>query len=122
MKLRPCGSARMRVRTSTGEGMMLPVASPVKPPDRPCRAGCCQRVQHRQHRRRADPRADQHERAISGLENEAAARRADVERVAYPHLVAQVRSGGTVRLELYADAIAFRREGPRKRIAAKQRR
>ena len=103
-----------------GEGMMLPIASPVEPQDRPGRAGRRQRVQHRQHRRRADPRAEQHHGALSGLQNEASARRADVERIAHPHVVAQVRSSGPVRLDLYADAIALGREGARERVAAKE--
>ena len=43
---------------------------------------------------------------LARLQNEASARRADVERVAHPDLVAQVRPGRPVRLDLHADAIA----------------
>src|SRR5438552_6284587 len=56
------------------EWMMLPVASSVQPQDLPCREGLCKRIQHRQNRRSSDSRAEQHERPLSGLQNEASAR------------------------------------------------
>src|SRR5262249_33172410 len=102
------------------EWMMLPIASRVQPQDLPCRAGLCQRVQHRQNRCRSDSGAEQHERLISGLQNEASARRADFESVAHPDLLPQVGSSGAVRLDLYADSIALHGERARERVAAKE--
>src|SRR5262249_50324738 len=102
------------------EGMMLPIASPVEPQDLPCRAGSRQRVQHRQNRRRPDSRAEQHHRPLSGLQNEASARPADVESIAHPNVLAQMGSSHPIRLDLHADAIALRRGGTREGVAAKK--
>ena len=44
-----------------------------------------QRVQHGQHGRRADARAEQHDRTFARAEDEAPARRAGVEDVAHAH-------------------------------------
>ena len=99
---------------------MLPIASRVEPQDLPCRAGRRQRVQHRQNRRRPDSRAEQHHRPLSGLQNEASARRADVESIAHPDMLPQVGSSRPIRLDLHADSIALRREGTRERVAAKK--
>ncbi len=85
-----------------------------------CRAGRRQRVQHRQNRRRPDSRAEQHHRPLSGLQNEAPARRADVESIAHPDMLPQVGSSRPIRLDLHADSIALRREGARERVAAKK--
>ena len=103
-----------------GEWMMLPIASPVQPQDLPRRAGRRQRVQHRQNRRRPDSRAEQHDRPLSGLQNEASARRADVENIAHPDVLPQVGSSRPIRLDLHADSIALRRERTRERVAAKK--
>src|SRR5262249_55030512 len=73
-----------------GEGMMLPIASPVEPQDLPWRAGRGQRVQHRQNRRGTDSSAEQYHRPLSGLQNEASARRTDVEGIAHPDMLAQI--------------------------------
>ena len=93
-------------------GMMLPIASPVEPQDLPCRAGRGQRVQHRQNRRRPDSRAEQYHRPLSGLQNEASARRADVESIAHPDMIAQVGSSDPIRLDLHADSVALVERGP----------
>jgi len=69
-----------------GEWMMLSIASPVQPQDMPRRAGGRQCVQHRQNRRRPDSRAEQHHPRLSGLQNDASARRAGVERIAHPDM------------------------------------
>src|SRR5206468_4891850 len=103
-----------------GEWMMLPIASRVQPQDLPCRAGLRKRVQHRQNRRRSDSRAEQHHRPLSGLQNEASARRADVESIAHPDMLPQIGSSRPIRLDLHADSIALRREGTRERVAAKK--
>ena len=55
----------------------------------------------------------------SGLQNEAAARRADVERIADPDMLAEVGASRSVRLDLHADSIALRRLRARERVAAK---
>src|SRR5262249_45077996 len=103
-----------------GERMMLPIASRVEPQDLTGRASRCQRVQHRQNRRRPDSRAEQHHRPLSGLQNEASARRAGVESITHPDMLAQVSSGRSIRLDLHADSIALCREGARERVAAKK--
>src|SRR5262249_22694526 len=87
-----------------GEWMMLPIASRVQPQDLLCGARGGQRVQHRQNRRRPDPRAEQHHRPISGLQNETSARRSDIESVAHTDVLAQVGSSRPARLDLYADS------------------
>ena len=91
-----------------GEWMLLPITSRVQPKNLPCRAACNQRVQHGLNRRRPDSRTEQYHRALSRLENEASARRADIEYIAHPDMVAQVSSTGPVRLNLHADSIALR--------------
>src|SRR6476660_2702035 len=103
-------AAAVRVRAHEaanlgGERMMLPVASPVEPQDRPGRAVRGQRVQHCQDGGRPDSRAQQHNWPISGLQDKAPTRRADVERIAHPDVLAEVRSGGPMRLDLHADSI-----------------
>ena len=100
--------------------MMLPITSPVEPQQLPGRAGRRQRVQHRQNRCRPDPRAEQHDRPLSGLQNEASARRADVENIAHLDMLPQVGSSHPIRLDLHTDSIALRRDGTRKRVAAKE--
>jgi hypothetical protein len=99
---------------------MLPVASRVQPKERSSRVGRRQRVQHRQNRRRPDSRAEQYHGPLPGLQNEASARRADVEDIAHPDKLPQVGSSRPVGLDLHADPIALRREGTRERVAAKQ--
>src|SRR5262249_58286938 len=103
-----------------GEGMMLPIASPVEPQDLACRAGRFQRVQHCENRRCPNSRAEQHYRPFSGLQNEASTRRADVKTVAHPDMLSQVSSSRPVRLDLHADSITLRREGARERITPKK--
>src|SRR5258705_2102261 len=103
-----------------GEWVILPVASRAHPEDLSCRTGCCQRVQHGQNRRRSDPCTEQQHRTLSRLQNEASARRADVESIAYPEMVSQVDSSRAIRLDLHADSITFRRSWTRERVAAKE--
>src|SRR5882724_7646177 len=103
-----------------GEGMMLPIASRVEPQDLPCRAGRGKRVQHRQHGRRPDSRAEQYHRPLSRRQNEAPARRADVESIAHPDMLAEIGSSRPIRLYLHADSITLRREGAREGVAAKK--
>src|SRR5438876_6314901 len=102
-----------------GERMMSAIASRVHPQDLSCRASRRQRVQHRQNWRRADSRAEQHQRPVSGLQNEASPRRADVESIAHPDMLSQVGSSHRIRLDLHADSVAFRRKRARERVAAK---
>jgi hypothetical protein len=103
-----------------GEWMMLPIASRVQPQDLPGRAVRRQRVQHRQNRRRPDSRAEQQHRPLSGLQDEATSRRADVKSIAHPGMLLQVGSSRAISLDLHTDSIALRREGTRERVAAKQ--
>ena len=103
-----------------GEWMILPIASSVQPQDLPSRASSHQCVQHREKRGRPDSRAEQQHRPLSGLQSESSARRADVEDIARPGMVAQIGSGRPIRLDLHADSITLRRGGPRERVAAKQ--
>src|SRR5262250_1567977 len=80
-----------------GEWMMLPIASRVQPPDLPRRVSLGHRVQHRQNRRRPDSRAQQHHRPLSELQNEASARRADVESIAHADMLPEVGSSHAIR-------------------------
>src|SRR5262245_65461257 len=66
----------------SAECIVLPIASPVQPPHQSCRAGRRKRVQHRQNGGRTYARAEQHDRALAGLQDEASARCNDVERLA----------------------------------------
>src|SRR6266545_452724 len=100
--------------------MMLPIAGPMEPQDLTRRPGSRQRVQYRQHGGHPDSRAEQHHRALSGLQDEASARRADVEDVVQADMLPQVGSGRPIRLDLHTDSIALRRGVTRERIAAKK--
>src|SRR5215470_18509856 len=73
-----------------GEWMMLPIARRVQPQDLSCGADRRQRVQHRQDRRCPDSGAEQHHWPLSGLRNEASARRAHVESIAHTDVLPQV--------------------------------
>ena len=103
-----------------GEWMMLAIASPVQPPHLPRRASRRQRVQHRQNRRRTDSRAEQHDRPLSRLQDETAARRADVKNIADPDMLPQVGSRRAMGLDLHADSIALPRRGTRERVTTKE--
>ncbi len=92
-----------------GEGMVVAIARSVQPQDGTGRPRRRQRVQHRQNRRRADTGAEQNDRRIPGLQDEASARRAHAERVAHADVLSQIGARGAVRLELHADAILLRR-------------
>src|SRR5436305_12495615 len=102
--------------------MVLPIASAVKPQYLTCCAGCRERVQHRENGRSPDSSAEQYYRPVTGLQNKASARRADIHGVAHVKVIPQVSSGRAIRFHLDADPIALRREGTRKRVAAKKRR
>ena len=69
-----------------------------------------ERVQHRENRRGPYSRAEQRHRTLSGLQNEASPRRADVETIAHLDMLSQVGSSRSIRLDLHADSIAFGRE------------
>jgi hypothetical protein len=103
-----------------GEWMMLPIASRVQPKHLPRGTGRRQRVQHRQNRGRSDSRAEQHHGPLSGLQNEASTRGADIENIAHPDMVAQVCSSRPIRFNLRADSIALPRERTRERVTAKK--
>src|SRR4029453_12725818 len=102
------------------EWMMLPIAGPVQPEHFPRRVRRRQRVQHRQNWSRPDARAEQHDRPLAGLQNEASARRADFESIPPPDMLAQVASGSPIRLELHADSVALARDWTRKRVTAEE--
>lgn len=93
------------------ERMMPTIARCVQPPDLTRGAGRRQRVQHRQYRRCPDSRTEQHQRPFPGLQNKAAARRTDVERVAHHDVLSQVSSRRPLRLDFHTDSIALRRDG-----------
>src|ERR1700752_2801428 len=87
-----------------GEGMMLTIASCVQPQDLPRRTLRHKRVQHRQNRRHADPRAQQHHRLLSRLKYETSTRCADVESIAHLDMLSQVGASNSIRFDLYADS------------------
>src|ERR1700733_6851266 len=78
-------------------------------------------MEHRQHRCRPDPGAEEDNRSLSNFENEAAARGTDVESIANSYTIPQPRSSHTARLDLRADSIALGRERTRERVTAKNR-
>src|SRR4029450_2444384 len=77
--------------------MMLPIAGPVQPEHFPRRVRRRQRVQHRQNWSRPDARAEQHDRPLAGLQNEASARRADFESIPPPPLPPRARAAAPPR-------------------------
>ena len=103
-----------------GERMRLAIARTVQPPDLPRRSARGQGMQHREHGRRADSRAQEHHRAVARLQGEAAARLADVEHVAGSNAAVQVAPRGAVRLHLDADAILLVGERSGERIAPEE--
>src|SRR5262245_43332538 len=105
----------------SGKGMMLLITSTVQPPDWSCRAGRRQGVQQRHHSLCSYSCTEQDHRSLAGLQKKAAARRADVERMADSDMLAKVPTGRAVRLDLHADPIALRRYGTRERKAAIKR-
>src|SRR6185295_11051507 len=105
-----------------GEGLRAPVAGSVQPPDLAGRRARREGVQHRQHRRRADSRAQEHHRAPARLQHEATARLADVEDVSGSDVAGQERAPGPVRLELDAHAVPLLGQGTGERVAAEQER
>jgi hypothetical protein len=80
-------------------------ARTVQPPDLALVARGCERVQHREHRRRADTRADQEQGRGAGREREGAARGGDVEQVAGPHPRVEIIAGNPISFPLDADPV-----------------
>ena len=103
-----------------GEAVLGSAAGAVEPPDLPSRSFLGQGVQHGEHRRRADPRADQDHGPIARLEHEGASRRRDLERCHPPGAGVQVAAGRTVRLSLDADPVAVAVGRTRERVAPEQ--
>src|SRR4051794_306846 len=77
-------------------------------------------MEHCQNRRRADSRAEEHNWPLSFPQNEASARRADIERIAHPDMLPKIVSSCPIRLDLHADSIVLRRQSIRERVAAKK--
>ncbi|MGY4410231.1 hypothetical protein ACVWW4_001967 [Bradyrhizobium sp. LB7.1] len=67
-------------------------------------------------------RAEQHHRPLSGLQDEASARRTDFEDIACLDEVLQIVSSGSIRLDLHTDPIALGRLRAGERVAANERR
>src|SRR5262245_13030863 len=91
-----------------GEGMMLPIPSHLHPQHLSCRLGRLQCVQHGQNRSRPNAGAKQHDWALPRLNNEVSAGRAHIEGISHSNMIVQVGSSRSIRLDLHADAIAFR--------------
>ena len=100
------------------EGVFVAVARAVQPPHRPRAPLARQRVEHRQHRGRADAGADQHDRPRAGAQGEGAARSGRVDRVADGGVLVQVAAGGALALD--ADPVAVLAGDVRERVAADQ--
>src|SRR5262249_26218128 len=82
-----------------GEGMILPVASSVHPPDFACGSIRNERVQHGQDWRRTNPGAEEHHAPIARLEDKAPARGARVQ------AIAEEGARRAVGLHLHADTV-----------------
>jgi hypothetical protein len=104
-----------------GERLIGAAAGAVQPPDVPAGPGRGQRVQHGQHRCRADTRADQQDRRLARAQGEGAARRGYLQLVTRPHPGVQVLAGGAVFLPLDADPVVAGARGSRQGVAAQQR-
>src|SRR5262245_48279873 len=79
-------------------------------------------MEHGQNRCRSGSRTERQDPPFSRPQNEAPARRADFDSIALPHMVPQVVSGLTIRLDFHTDSIALRRRRTRERVAAEKRR
>ena len=110
--------ARDQVADLLAERVLAAAARAVEPPHlapRPIRG---ERVQHRQHGRRADARADQHHRAPArAVEHERPARAGELEHVA--GLDRRVQVAAEDALALHADAVAAPVRRGRERVAAR---
>ena len=78
-------------------------------------------MQHGENGRRADPGADQHDRAVTRAQDERAARRARLDHVADAQSVVHEAAHHAMRLALDADAEAGGARRARERIAAQDR-
>ena len=96
-----------------GERMLGAAAGAVDPPDLARGPLRRQRVEHGQHRRRADPRAQQDDGARGLVEDERPGRRAELDDVAHPDPVVQVRADDAVALDPDAERV-----GAAQRVAA----
>ena len=86
------------------EGVVGAVAGAVEPPDRPRRGVAGERVEHREHRRRADAGAEQDDRPVARPQDEGAARGRDLEHVPDAHGVVQPAAGRAVALDADPEA------------------
>ena len=102
------------------EGVVVVVARPVHPPDRPRGLLARQGVQHREHGGRADPGAQQHDRARAVAQDEGAPRGGGVEQIADLEVLMQVAARFTLALD--ADPVAAFAGHVRQRVAAGERR
>ena len=88
--------------------MVLAAARAVQPPDLPLGTLLRQRLQHGEDRGGTDPGADQQQGRPRLVEEEGAARRADVEPVTDREPGVQVRAGGAAHLALDGDPVDAR--------------
>ena len=88
-----------------GEGVLGSVPRAVKPPDLTGRTTVVERVQHSQHRRHTDARADENDRPLSDVEDEQTAWGSDFYLVADAEVGADVLAGGAVRFDLDTDPV-----------------
>src|SRR5262249_13551892 len=102
--------------------MLLAIARSVEPPNWVARLPGRQGVQHRQHRRHANSRAQQHDRLAARTEREAAAGRADLHAAARLYARAQIGTGKAVFFLLDGHAIMPAARQVRQRVTAQHRR
>src|SRR6516165_4297306 len=100
------------------ERVLRTIARSVEPPNRVARLLGRQGVQHRQHRRHANARAQQHDRLAARTEGEAAARRADLHVAPRLYARAQIGTGEAVFFLLDGHAIMPAARQVRQRVTA----
>ena len=101
--------------------MVAAAAHAVQPPDRALGALLRQRLEHGEHRRGADPGADQQDRGIGSIQDERAPWRGDVDAVADGEPGVQVAAGGAVVLALDGDPVGGGTGQSGHRVVAQQR-
>src|SRR5277367_205311 len=101
--------------------MLTAVARSVQPPDLSMRNRRAQLMKHREQRRRADTRAEQHYRSLTRPESEIPPRRTRFQNIANFHAIGQERASQSLNLLFYAHAVCARFWRARHRVVAPDR-
>jgi len=105
-----------------GEGVVAAAARAVQPPDLAPGILVREHLKHGEDWRGTDAGADQEHRRLGVVEDEAAARRCDLELIADPEAGVQIAAGGAVLFSLHRDPVVVGVGRPRHGVVAEQRR